>query len=78
MAEEERRRAEEAITRIDLLTKAYDEQWVVRRDDIELTGPEIGRGGWATVSVAKFRGAQVAVKSIHNQIVSRHNEDLFL
>ncbi len=77
MAEEERRRAEEAITRIDLLTKAYDEQWVVRREDIEVTGPEIGRGGWVTVSVAKFRGAQVAVKRIHNQIVSRHNEDLF-
>ncbi len=77
MAEEERRRAEEAITRIDLLRKAYDEQWVVRREDIELTGPEIGRGGWATVSVAKFRGAQVAVKRIHNQIVSRNNEDLF-
>ncbi len=77
IAEEERRRAEEAIIRIGLLTKAYDEQWVVRREDIELTGPEIGRGGWATVSVAKFRGAQVAVKRIHNQIVSRHNEDLF-
>ncbi len=77
MAEEERRRAEEAIARIDLLRKAYDEQWVVRREDIELTGPEIGRGGWATVSVAKFRGAQVAVKRIHNQIVSRQNEDLF-
>ncbi len=46
-------------------------------EDIELTGPEIGRGGWATVSVAKFRGVQVAVKRIHNQIVSRHNEDLF-
>ncbi len=77
IADEERRRAEEAIIRIGLLTKACDEQWVVRREDIELTGPEIGRGGWATVSVAKFRGAQVAVKRIHNQIVSRHNEDLF-
>ncbi len=42
-----------------------------------MTGPEIGRGGWATVSVAHFKGAQVAVKRIHNQIVSRHNEDLF-
>ncbi len=29
------------------------------------------------MSVATFRGAQVAVKRIHNQIVSRHNEDLF-
>ncbi len=77
IAEEECRRADEADTRADQLKKANDEQWVVRREDIELTGPEIGRGGWATVSVAKFRGVQVAVKRIHNQIVSRRNMDLF-
>ena len=51
--------------------------WAVRRDEIELTGPELGVGGWATVTVAKFRGAQVAVKRIHNQIISRHNIQLF-
>ena len=59
------------------LLQAYDAQWVVRREEIELTGPELGRGAWATVSVAKFRGAQVAVKRIHNQLVSRHNIQLF-
>ena len=57
--------------------QAYDTHWVVRREEIELTGPELGRGAWATVSVAKFRGAQVAVKRIHNQLVSRHNIHLF-
>ena len=57
--------------------QAYDTQWVVRREEIELTGPELGRGAWATVTVAKFRGAQVAIKRIHNQIVSRHNIHLF-
>ena len=57
--------------------QAYDTQWVVRREEIELTGPELGRGAWATVSVANFRGAQVAVKRIHNQLVSRHNIHLF-
>ena len=51
--------------------------WAVRREEIELTGPELGAGGWATVTVAKFRGAQVAVKRIHNQIISRHNIQLF-
>ena len=51
--------------------------WVLRREEIELTGPELGVGGWATVTVAKFRGAQVAVKRIHNQIISRHNIQLF-
>ena len=51
--------------------------WAVRREEIELTGPELGVGGWATVTVAKFRGAHVAVKRIHNQIISRHNIQLF-
>ena len=51
--------------------------WAVRREEIELTGPELGAGGWATVTVALFRGAQVAVKRIHNQIISRHNIQLF-
>ena len=59
------------------LLQAYDAQWVVRREEIELTGPELGRGAWATVSVARFRGAQVAAKRIHNQLVSRHNIQLF-
>ena len=51
--------------------------WAVRREEIELIGPELGVGGWATVIVAKFRGVQVAVKRIHNQIISRHNIQLF-
>ena len=51
--------------------------WAVRREEIELIGPELGVGSWATVTVAKFRGAQVAVKRIHNQIISRHNIQLF-
>ena len=51
--------------------------WAVRREEIELTGPQLGAGGWATVTVAKFRGAQVAVKRIHNQIISQHNIQLF-
>ena len=38
--------------------------WAVRREEIELTAPELGVRGWATVTVVKFRGAQVAVKII--------------
>ena len=56
----------------DLLT-----HWMVRREEIELTGPELGVGSWATVTVAKFRGIQVAVKRIHNEIISHHNLQLF-
>ena len=51
--------------------------WVIRRDEIELTGPELVVGGWAIVTVAKFRGTRVAVKRIHDGIISRHNLQLF-
>ena len=57
--------------------QATSTQWVIRREEIELTGPELGVGGWATVTVAKFRGTRVAVKRIHNEIISRHNHQLF-
>ena len=50
--------------------------WVVRREEIDITGPELGRGGWATVSVASFRGVCVAAKVFHNQIISYHNIQL--
>ena len=57
--------------------QANSTHWVVKKEEIELTGPQLGVGGWATVSVAKFRGIQVAVKRIHNQIISHHNLQLF-
>ena len=52
--------------------------WVVRKEEIDLTGPQLGVGGWATVTVAKFRGIQVAVKKIHDEIICDHNLQLFL
>ena len=52
-------------------------QWAVDREEIQVTEEELGRGSWATVSVATFRGARVAAKVIHNQIVSQHNIQLF-
>ena len=53
-------------------------QWVVERGEIQLTGPELGRGRRATVSVATFRGDQVAAKLIHtDKIVSQNNIRLF-
>ena len=57
--------------------ESYSTHWVIKREEIELTGPELGVGGWATVTVAKFRGIKVAVKKIHNRIISHHNLQLF-
>ena len=65
------------LRRSEDLLQANSTHWVVRREEIELTGPELGVGGWATVTVAKFRGTRVAVKRIYDEIISRHNLQLF-
>ena len=57
--------------------RRLETQWVVERREIQLTDQELGRRAWATVSVAMFRGARVAAKCVHNQIVSPHNIQLF-
>ena len=70
LIEQRSREREEQLQRLET-------QWVVERREIQLTGPELGRGGWATVSVATFRGARVAAKCVHDAIISRHNVQLF-
>ena len=52
--------------------------WVVGRGEIEVTEEELGRGGWATVSVANFRGLRVAAKRMHRDlVVCDYNRALF-
>jgi serine/threonine protein kinase len=70
VAEIKRQESEEKLQQLQT-------QWVVEREEIQLTDQELGRGAWATVCVAKFRGARVAAKCVHNQIVSPHNIQLF-
>ena len=69
-AREQLRESERRLT-------ATTSHWIVRSEEVEMTGPELGRGGWAIVSVATFRGVRVAAKTIHHQIISHHNVQLF-
>ena len=52
--------------------------WMVEREEIQLTQRELGRGGWAAVKVAEFRGLQVAAKCLHAIIISDYNRQLFV
>ena len=81
------REKEQTEKRLDLLEQRSKEQnekmrqletqWAVERSEIQLTDQELGRGGWATVRVATFRGLRVAAKCIHAEIVSTYNIELF-
>ena len=59
-------------------TRAHDQYWVVHREEIQLTDRELGRGGWAVVREAKFRGLRVAAKCLHTFIISDYNRQLFV
>ena len=75
-AQERARMTEQRAQRLE--TRGHDQFWVVNREEIQLTDQELGRGGWAVVRVAKFRGLRVAAKCLHNLIVSDYNRQLFV
>ena len=51
--------------------------WVVYRDEVQITDKCLGVGGWGKVSLGSFRGCKVAVKEIHDLILSPYNRRLF-
>ena len=51
--------------------------WVICRDEVQMTDECLGVGGWGTVILGRFRGCKVAVKQIHELILSPHNRRLF-
>ena len=51
--------------------------WVISRDQVQLTDKSLGRGGWGNVVEGKYCGCAVAVKRIHELILSPHNRNLF-
>ena len=44
---------------------------------MEITGPILGKGGWGEVKVGTFRGTKVAVKCLHELILSDYYLQLF-
>ena len=51
--------------------------WVIPRDEIQMTDKSLGVGGWAEVFEGRYCGCAVAVKRIHEAIISPHNQGLF-
>ena len=78
-AQHDRERAQVLQQQVDELEarlRAAD-FWVVQSDDVHLTDEEIGRGGWAVVKVAHFRGLRVAAKCLHEDLVYPYHRNIF-
>ena len=61
----------------DLRAKIGNPPWLIKMEEIEVTREIIGRGGWGEVKVGIFRGTRVAVKCLHDLILSDYNISLF-
>ena len=51
--------------------------WVVDRREINLSDKELGRGAYGCVKEGTFRGCKVAVKCLHDQLISDYNLRVF-
>ena len=51
--------------------------WVITKEEVTMTEEVIGRGGWGSIRIALFRQQRVAAKTLHQQIISAHNLQLF-
>ena len=74
LAQEQARRARQAIQG----SEYKDQQWLVSRREIRLTKEKLGKGGWAKVQVAEFRGIKVAAKKLYKELQSPFYHNAFV
>ena len=55
----------------------FKSSWVIKKKDVILSERELGRGAYGWVKEATFQGCKVAVKCLHNLIISYFNLDIF-
>ena len=72
-------RSEDTIADQQREIRRYRENphWVIQREEVEVTEEVLGKGGWGEVKVGIFRGTRVAVKCLHQEIVSEFYLELF-
>ena len=58
-------------------TEKPDDHWILRKEEVVITSEVVGRGAYAEVRVAEFRGLRVAAKFIHSVILSEYIMGVF-
>ena len=74
------RELQSAVTAVQEELTRYERRqrdWVIQREEVVLADNVLGKGAWGNVREGTFRSCQVAVKEIHELILSPHNRRLF-
>ena len=77
VAEKERELIRRRVEEAEAEARELKTHWVVRRNEIQPTDVELGRGGWGAVMIANFRGIQVAAKYLYKDLASSYYQDMF-
>ena len=59
------------------LQRRETRDWIIQREEVTMSGNILGKGAWGIVCEGTFRSCKVAVKEIHELILSDHNRRLF-
>ena len=71
--EQKNRDHENEKTRLKEQIRKLEINWNVSHTDVQITKEELGRGGWGVIQVGLFREQRVAVKQLHEVIMSEEN-----
>ena len=75
-AQDLQRRLEETEQRDGVIED--EKHWLVQRREIHMTNQLLGGGGWGEVTIAKFRGLQVAAKVLYTALQSPYYHSAFI
>ena len=75
----EKQQAQQQIQQLRRQNRSQNQTqtWVINRREINLSDKELGRGAYGWVKEATFRGCKVAVKCLHNELISDYNLHVF-
>lgn len=81
-AEHQQQRASEpTVTAVTAVTEGFGGHcrngWLLARAELEVSGRVIGRGAYGEVRLGTWRGCEVAVKTLHDVLLSDYNRGVF-
>ena len=67
----------EKLKQLDLSVRDLQPPWIIDPSELAVSDEKLGTGGWADVWIGTYLSHKVAVKILHDRILSPHNREIF-